>query len=84
MELSSTRKINKTFLYMLEITWPMLLDRGLYWFDYPNFVQVESSVTLMPLGGTIEPTLWDDNSSKMYDQKPDTVRYSKCCQISNQ
>ena len=44
MELSSPKKLNDTFLYFLEIIWLMLLDGGLYWFDYHNNVQVESQV----------------------------------------
>ena len=44
MEFSSPKKLNDTFLYFLEIIWLMLLDGGLYWFDYHNNVQVESQV----------------------------------------
>ena len=58
------KKLTKTFLYLLEITWLMFLDRGLYWFDYLNNVEVQSPVTLMPLGETIEPPLRDANKAK--------------------
>ena len=62
----------------------MLLARGLYWFDYRGNVHVESPVTLMPHGETKKTTLEDDGTLKQYDQKPHTVRYSKCCQMSDQ
>ena len=42
----------------------MLLDRGLYWFDYPSNVHIESQLTLMSFIETIEGTLSDDNMPK--------------------
>ena len=42
----------------------MLFYRGLYWFDYPKNVKVESPVNLIPFEETTEPTLQDDNMPK--------------------
>ena len=59
-----TPKKLKNLLYLLEITWIMLLYRGLYWFDYPKKVKVESPVNLIPFEEMIEPTLQDNNMPK--------------------
>ena len=63
MELFSPPKTQEKIFIFIGDNLPVLID-------YPDDVQVESPVTLMPLRETIGPSLRDDNTPKTRNQTP--------------